>query len=735
MRFKKIWKTIISVILAAGITLSYTACPVNAAPMLLTYNGSTYVYEALPIRLLIEGRELTDLPMPPVIFNGSTMVPVREVFEAMGAVVTWNKITSEIYVGYNETMIVLQINNKYANINGQYIDMGIAPLIINGKTMIPVRFTAESLGFLVDWHSDDRVVNIGREISQASSWSDTDPRAAQTNNGGQANVNYVSNIGESETISLIPNPGETQFQTELAKDVSSAEITTEIHQLTTITKLSLPQDNPSGGFTIEATSPITQVDKMLLQDNRLVLDIHNAECGLEKDYTLTDNPAVGRVRAAQNQVTPAMITRVVFELTSAVNYSIQLSADRKAISVLFEENAITDVSFQANEGSDLIYITFKKKPGVNIYPMTDPNRIIIDMPLSRLEKAFDQSVSGRYASAVHASQHTADMSRIMIDLKEMAKYDVTYEANIAKIKLSDLTVKNVSYDRSTNIIKIMKNKGVSTAVENIVHTDRYLSYQYGFTLVGDYENVLGYGEYIIKDDIFNSIVVESDEANTTIWVNAKRIFAYNVTEDNDYYYIQAIEPKQKYQRIVIVDPGHGAEDNGSSGNGLIEKNLTIDIAMRLMTLIERDGYIKAYATRLTDVKPSRPERAEFANNLGDIFTSIHINSSKNSPEPNGTEVFYYPHTNDSSIGFSSQSMADTVHKELLGALGSVDRKVKKEPYDVLTLTKIPAVLCEIGFISNPEEASKLASEAYRQKAAEGIYKGLLETFGRYTPVR
>jgi N-acetylmuramoyl-L-alanine amidase len=216
----------------------------------------------------------------------------------------------------------------------------------------------------------------------------------------------------------------------------------------------------------------------------------------------------------------------------------------------------------------------------------------------------------------------------------------------------------------------------------------------------------------------------------------KQVLAYNITEDNEYIYIKAVHPKQKYSKIVIIDPGHGGGAPGASANGLVEKNLTLDTSLRLMKLFENDGRIKAYATRLTDVNVDLYRRPTWANSLGDLFVSIHMNAmGGGNTSANGTEVYYYPHSNDSSLGFSGWQLASILQRNLLADLGSVDRKVQTAPFVVIRNTTIPSALVEVGFITNRTEAGKLATPDYRQRAAESIFRSVIEAFNMYTTRR
>ncbi len=187
-------------------------------------------------------------------------------------------------------------------------------------------------------------------------------------------------------------------------------------------------------------------------------------------------------------------------------------------------------------------------------------------------------------------------------------------------------------------------------------------------------------------------------------------------------------------KIVYIDPGHGGRDPGCvSAQGLTEKELVLDIAYRLDSLF-RSCAIDARLTRTEDkeVLPedwaggSRWKRPELENRLrqanegkGDIFLSIHANSF---PEPvwSGAQTFYYPdRVEDKLLAISIQNM-------LVTKLGPNRRKAKAGEFYVLAGAKMPAVMIEVGFLSNPREAGLLATEEYRQKVSEAIFAGVVQ---------
>jgi len=112
-----------------------------------------------PINVIVNGRPIT-MDVPPVIRDGRTLAPLRAIFEALGASVEWDARTSTITSRRNDRTIILQIDNPNARVNNAPIALSVPPVVIGGRTMVPVRFIAESLGASVTWDEQTRTVTV-----------------------------------------------------------------------------------------------------------------------------------------------------------------------------------------------------------------------------------------------------------------------------------------------------------------------------------------------------------------------------------------------------------------------------------------------------------------------------------------------------------------------------------------------------------------------------------------------
>ena len=226
--------------------------------------------------------------------------------------------------------------------------------------------------------------------------------------------------------------------------------------------------------------------------------------------------------------------------------------------------------------------------------------------------------------------------------------------------------------------------------------------------------------------------------------------------------VEQPRPPQDTFRTIVIDPGHGGSEVGAVGpSGLTEKDLVLDIANRLSDLIVQRLGLEVRLTRDGDIDKTLGDRAVSANNLkANVFISIHANSYPGRGV-RGAETFFLSDqaTDDDArrvalienealelqgpaAGDELQmllwDMAQTAHLQESGVLaemiqanlnslsGTTDRGIKQAPFRVLRGANMPAVLVEVGFLSNAEEERMLADPAHRQRIADMLFRSLSE---------
>ena len=198
--------------------------------------------------------------------------------------------------------------------------------------------------------------------------------------------------------------------------------------------------------------------------------------------------------------------------------------------------------------------------------------------------------------------------------------------------------------------------------------------------------------------------------------------------DDKYMYIDFVDPHDVYDYIVVVDAGHGGVDIGASHSGVREKDLNLDIVLKMKEYFDASKEnIGVYYTRLDDSDMALAQRSGLANRLhADLFLSVHINStaSGRTSSINGTEVMY--RVGDKSG--ASKAFADNCLDCLLEALESNSKGVVAgDEIKIIRTSEVPVALAEIGFITNNEERKLMQSEEYQKKAAKALYEAVMKT--------
>lgn len=180
-------------------------------------------------------------------------------------------------------------------------------------------------------------------------------------------------------------------------------------------------------------------------------------------------------------------------------------------------------------------------------------------------------------------------------------------------------------------------------------------------------------------------------------------------------------------RKIFLDPGHGGKDGGAQGNGLSEKELTLQIAEGVKKILETeyDG-AEVTMTRDDDRFLELSERADLANRAGaKVFVSFHINSASGN-NGDGFETYIY----SGRVSDETQAFQNVIHKAVQQQAPFFDDRGKKRAnFAVLRETLMPAVLTENGFINNPGNASQLKQSANLQKLSRGHAIGIAEFVG------
>lgn len=180
-------------------------------------------------------------------------------------------------------------------------------------------------------------------------------------------------------------------------------------------------------------------------------------------------------------------------------------------------------------------------------------------------------------------------------------------------------------------------------------------------------------------------------------------------------------PVMNHKTVVVIDAGHGGKDPGANYDQIMEKNINLSVAKLVKNLL-KDKDIKVIMTRDKDEAVDLHKRAVIANKVdADIFVSIHCNDLESGGQANGIETYYY-----SDDKQESKQLANEIQKQLIFLTNANDRGARTEDLAVIRETNMPAVLTEIGFLSDEAEQKNLLDDDYQEKIAKGIAEGITE---------
>ncbi len=664
-------KKLLFTTLALGL-LSATTVYGEQVKMDLFYNGKHHAYTAKEVKIRVDGKEMVPKDMPAVIIDGRTMLPMRQIAQELGCEVNWNEAAKQIYVMRGSDIIVFAVDSKTGFENGQEFTMDVPATIINDRTMLPVRALADALHLNIKWDDPSRTVFINS--------SDTDVKEEpETPAIGQSTASTLTGV-------LVPS----------AKDGEQT-------------------------FTIQADNAIGRFEKTFVDDKKIVLDIYGAKSSLSSEITKTNSDIVTGIRTAVHENNGDSFARVVFDLSGKKDYQVTQSADKKNIIISFDKTTVNKITADHSQNKDIITIAGTGSLGAAV--TTASNQVIVTIPNSQCDVGEKINIDElQYVLDGKVDTSKGNTVELVFTVKDLVQHSYREENQNLVLEIYPTTLKNIRYDKTADVLYLDKKDKIDTS--SVKFEDHYLEGYFDVILPGDYESVYGYGVYDVKGTVMEDVEVSTKGGNTTLRFHQNRISAYEVTDEGDTYAIHVKNPKEVYDKVLLLDAGHGGKDPGTSGNGMVEKNLNLTIVQKINQKLQGSG-IKVYLTRDSDVYPENSERAKTANDIADLMVSIHINSG---PETaNGTETLYQVHANDNGARLTSKQLAEILQGKVVSATGNTNRGARLRT-DVLILnrTTVPAVIVEVIFITNTGDALKISNPAYQDQVAQAIADGIQE---------
>ncbi len=638
------------------------------------HHFTTSLNETDEISIVINGKSIS-LDTAPVIVNGRTLVPARSVFEHLSANVTWNDRFQIVTITLDEKEIELAIDIKRAKINRENVPLEVAPKIINNRTMIPLRFVGEALNMNVDWNSNQKLITM----------------------------NSISNIKEIN----------------LTKEGKNAIISINSSNQPNYKEMVLAPNN--------------------ISPDRLVLDLLDSRIkDLPEQLEVYEYPIIAIRTSQLDELTakktnrPKDTVRIVFDLAEKSTFEIRELDKKLAVSISLEDAPKNFRPIDQSRGSldrekDIEHINQEQDTDdikQNISDNDDQEKTITE------ELPKESSINKDVAKDNEKTDKLEDTEKPEDTYIFKDNYDILYTKPPVQI-FGDIEYHNFM-DRVAIVINNSKLTDGRRELEKL-YTSSYSQNPKQFTIEFDKDKAnLNAKTIEIYDEFINTIQIENRNNKTKLIINTTKKYIYNVfsrskLEDTA---ITLLKPNSNKERLVIIDPGHGGYDSGAIVEAFTEKELNLDMAIRLKEILD-DRNIPSYMLRSDDAFLDLYERAYIANKLNaSLFLSIHNNAYLAATR--GSETLYYglPPTNR----FVGEDFARHVQNELVQTLGTVNRGlINRSNLVVLRETSMPAALAEIAFMTNEHDRNLLKNPAFRQASAIAMANAIeksLESMGK-----
>lgn len=680
-RMKKLWTLLLSIFLLMN-TIPVQAAPVVSATkstgLALTIDGKAVNYTDAQLKVKCNNKSLNIIKTPGILYLGWAMVPYDSVFanSSLKVKTSYNAKTGKLNMQYQGNSLVLTVGSKTAMLNKKKVTLSVPPMSVTYKK-------AKKTKILIPAKNVAGYLNIGY------SWSAAD---------GTVSISGVKNGTKSGF--MISYDGK-----KVAYTKAKAKITID-------------------GITVKSAMPGLIINNTTMVPANAVFK----QSSIQADYSYNSKKKTLTLKANDNKLvmTLGKITATLngkkVTLPEAPKMITNVSTKKSYLMVPanFVANAL-GYDYEWSNSTVTSIITSNPDDGGNI---GDPDDNPDDEPAD--EPADDPD-----------------------DIKDpVTDPDPEPEPEPDPVDPSD---NNQKVPTGKNVIFTLPSR-ISAA--SVTTNDDYINRRFVLTIPGDQTAFYQTHAPIMQntaDKVIKKVTAQlNDNGDTDIIIQTTAIRAFVVSSTAGKMNIAVKKAKEVYKQVVVVDAGHGGSDPGAinSSLGLHEKDLTLGIVQNIKEIADEDPNLKVYYTRLHDYENTITKgsagiastsmslvgRYNFTNEVQpDFFISVHINSVKDNTSANGTETFYAASNNyKNSGGLTSKKLAEIGHEYLQAAVGRMDRKVKvNSGLAVLRKAQCPAILMEVGFITNDTDAKLMADKDNQYTIANSIYDTMITAFSQY----
>ncbi len=713
-------------------TSSKSTVAIEKGTLRLSYNGGkAFEYSSTQGKVTVDGKSVNLGNMPSIISNNTAMLQAKKVFgSTIKADYKYSGKDKSVTISKGNNVIKMTIGSKKAYVNNKAVWLSAAPILVknfeNNTTyvMVPGEFTATSLGYGYKW-------NNSTKTSMITSRKDTDIEEDDPELGDSDVINDKGTI-LYEWKSDENNYGKSSEIYEVSGN-STTETTGNIYNVTR-DYTHIKQNAET--FQFFSTSPYGKV-KASHSGNVITLEVEDL-ISPEQLYSMfgVSSAYVNTISITPNDKGTGTTVKLEL-LLEDYQYDISLSADQMILYLTVYKNTVTQATIGVNSAGD--YLTLTGSGALKATITKETNYMYIDLPKTAngIQDVISNISGTKYIKQFY-SIGTGESNQFMLILEDGYDYYILesgnqYTISFQKAKTTE-TKPDLPTDQDKSKYEIVIPRPAGLTDSMVSDEDFYLSNYFEIRLAGNYANFFNSNPITYNSSVIKKITVTANGSKETIIkISTSKLQGYEIAADSNNLYINIGDPKEIYKNIVVLDPGHGGGATGAMYYGTKEK----DVNFKILYTIGKQFFnsdtskLKVYYTRTSDVDITLDNRAAFAKSVGaDLFVSLHMNAATASVS--GTEVYYSKNNNKANkAGLNSYTLGTYFQNVLTKNLGTKSRGVKDAGYVVVKKNTVPAVLIELGFLSNKAEHANLTNEAYQTKAVKLIYDTILQVFEDY----
>lgn len=719
-RFIKLFFSLLTIVFIISF---FNPASADAASLRLKYNNRTHIYKGRQVNVYLDGKKVAMDKTKGVVLNKTLMVSYKDVFKkACKIKTTYKAKTGKIVLKGNGVTVQLKLNSKTAYINGKKKTLKQAPVKVRyvkkkkTKILIPAKVVSKAFGYTYSYSSDNAAMNI------------KSPYVFEYNGALHIYKKYFGG--------LVYNNVAADMNYMPALSIGCTMIPAE-QVLKNIMGLEYNYDKSSGRITVKSLN------------NKLELVIGSRTAIINDTTQITLKTAPTIVKRMDTKAEAVMVPAAA--VMSALDYYYSWNSSLNVITIQTknyfmwkaEDNADYDRTLYNNslieagavyDNSNknvVIKLLFEKALTADAFTFTNNiaagRNAYLDFP--KTKNLLNQS-QGVINTGKLQSVSLEQNGDLMDNLRFMLVFSSTDASMSYKAEGSMLTITVSQETNKDYALRISKPEGVSFT--DIKTSDDYTNKRFYIYIPGNYTDYYMTNKISVSSSVVTGTQVSyKSDGYTEIVVNTSKLQGYKLVSFGDVIGVIVDNPVNVYDNIVVLDAGHGGNDPGASGGGYDESDITLEIIYKKAKeyFDSQESNVKAYWTRTSDTYVTLSNRAAYASQIGaDMFVSLHMNSSTNS-SAKGTEVYYSTSNNNTADnGMNSKKLAGICLDNIVSALKTNNRGVKTANYYVIKNNTVPAVLIELGFISNTSDRQLITDDVSQRAAAKAIYDSVIAAF-------